>query len=113
MRDDVPEGRLAGRGPDEAKVRDFLRRFGSAFPGATNLDDIIDQLADRMAAFQTLFNSLSPEARSELAELVDALLRDDRLRWDLARLAATLDRLIPGGLGGRLRFGDDHDKAGL
>jgi uncharacterized protein with von Willebrand factor type A (vWA) domain len=102
---DLLAERLAGGGPDEAKVRDFLRRFGAAFPGATSLDDVIDQLADRMAAFQTLLNSLSPEARSELAELVDALLRDDRLRWDLARLAATLDRLIPGGLGGRLRFG--------
>ncbi len=109
---DLLSERLAGRGPDEARVRDFLRRFGSAFPGATSLDDIIDQLADRMAAFQTLLNSLSPEARSELAELVDALLRDDRLRWDLARLAATLDRLIPGGLGGRLRFGG-HAPAGL
>ncbi len=102
---DLLAERLAGTGPDEAKVREFLRRFGAAFPGATSLDDVIDQLADRMAAFQTLLNSLSPEARSELAELVDALLRDDRLRWDLARLAATLDRLIPGGLGGRLRFG--------
>ncbi len=102
---DLLAERLAGSGPSEAKVADFLRRFGAAFPGATSLDDIVDQLADRMAAFQTLLNSLSPEARSELAELVDALLRDDRLRWDLARLAATLDRLIPGGLGGRLRFG--------
>lgn len=97
--------RLAGTGPSDATVAEFLRRFGAAFPGATSLDDVIDQLADRMAAFQTLLNSLSAEARSELAELVDALLRDDRLRWDLARLAATLDRLIPGGLGGRLRFG--------
>lgn len=102
---DLLAERLAGSGPAGEKVQDFLRRFGAAFPGAENLDDIIDQLADRMAAFQTLLNSLSPEARRELAELVDTLLRDDRLRWDLARLAATLDRLIPGGLGGRLRFG--------
>lgn len=109
---DLLAERLAGSGPDEARVRDFLSRFGAAFPGATTLDDVVDQLADRMAAFQTLLNSLSADARSELAELVDALLRDDRLRWDLARLAATLDRLIPGGLGGRLRFGG-HEPMGL
>ncbi|HWP63670.1 MAG TPA: hypothetical protein VNO86_09390, partial [Candidatus Binatia bacterium] len=58
--------RLAGTGPSDAKVAEFLRRFGAAFHGATSLDDIIDQLADRMAAFQTLLNSLSAEARSEL-----------------------------------------------
>ena len=32
---------------------------------------------------------------------MDALLRDDRLRWDLAQLAANLDQLLPGGLGER------------
>ena len=26
--------------------------------------------------------------------MMDALLRDDRLRWDLAQLAATLDQLL-------------------
>ncbi len=109
---DLLAERLAGSGPAEERVRDFLRRFGAAFPGAESLDDIVDQLADRMAAFQTLLNSLSAEARRELAELVDTLLRDDRLRWDLARLAATLDRLIPGGLGTRLRFGG-HEPLGL
>ena len=40
--------------------------------------------------------------------MVDALLRDDRLRWDLAQLAATLDELLPGGLGERFRFGGDE-----
>ena len=32
------------------------------------------------------------------------LLRDDRLRWDLAQLAATLDQLLPDGLGQRFDF---------
>ena len=36
--------------------------------------------------------------------MMDALLRDDRLRWDLAQLASTLDQLLPDGLGQRLRF---------
>ena len=36
--------------------------------------------------------------------MMDALLRDDRLRWDLAQLAATLDQLLPDGLGDRFRF---------
>jgi uncharacterized protein with von Willebrand factor type A (vWA) domain len=47
---------------------------------------------------------MRPEQRAELESMMDALLRDDRLRWDLAELAATLDQLLPDGLGQRLRF---------
>jgi uncharacterized protein with von Willebrand factor type A (vWA) domain len=97
--------RLAGGDPDAS---DFLSRFGQFFPGATSLDDVIDQLADRMAAMQSLLRSMSPEQRAELQGMMDALLRDDRLRWDLAQLAATLDQLIPGGLGERVRFSGDE-----
>lgn len=97
--------RLAGEDPDPAE---FLQKHGRFFPGAQTLDDIIEQLAQRMAAMQSLLASLSPEQRAELGSLMDALLRDDRLRWDLAQLAATLDRLLPGGLGDRVRFHGDE-----
>ncbi len=93
--------RLAGNEPDASG---FLSRYGGLFPGARTLDDIIDQLAERMAAMQSLMSSLSPEQRRELQDMMDALLQDDRLRWDLAQLAATLDQLLPGGLGQRFEF---------
>jgi uncharacterized protein with von Willebrand factor type A (vWA) domain len=93
--------RLAGGDPD---VSGFLGRFGGVFPGAKTLDDIIEQLAARMAQMQSLMASLSPEQRQELQDMMDALLRDDRLRWDLAQLAATLDQLLPNGLGQRFDF---------
>ncbi len=93
--------RLAGGDPD---VSSFLAQHGRFFPGAQTLDDIIEQLADRMAAMQSLLRSMSPDQRAELQGMMDALLRDDRLRWDLAQLAASLDQLMPGGLGERVRF---------
>lgn len=93
--------RLAGGDPDASA---FLAQHGAFFPGARNLDDVIEQLAERMAAMQSLLRSMSPEQRAELESMVDALLRDDRLRWDLAQLAGTLDQLLPGGLGERFRF---------
>jgi uncharacterized protein with von Willebrand factor type A (vWA) domain len=93
--------RLAGEDPDASE---FLARHGAFFPGARTLDDIIEQLAGRMAAMQSLMASLSAQQRQELQEMMDALLRDDRLRWDLAQLAATLDHLLPEGLGERLDF---------
>jgi uncharacterized protein with von Willebrand factor type A (vWA) domain len=97
--------RLAGRDPDPSE---FLAKHGRFFPGARTLDDIIEQLAERMAAMQSLLRSMTPEQRAELQSMVDALLRDDRLRWDLAQLAATMERLMPGGLGDRFRFGGDE-----
>jgi uncharacterized protein with von Willebrand factor type A (vWA) domain len=99
------EERLAGGDPDPSE---FLAKHGGFFPGARTLDDIVEQLAERMAALQSLLQSMSPEQRAELQDAMDALLRDDRLRWDLAQLAAILDQLLPGGLGERFRFGGDE-----
>jgi uncharacterized protein with von Willebrand factor type A (vWA) domain len=93
--------RLAGGDPD---VSEFLDKHGQFFPGARTLDDIIDQLAQRMAAMQSLLRSMSPEQRAELQSMMDALLRDDRLQIDLAQLASNLDMLLPGGLGDRVPF---------
>ena len=96
--------RLGGDEPAQDEVDTFLAQHGAFFPGARSLDDIVEQLAERMSAMQSLMRSLSPEQRAELDSMMDALLRDDRLRWDLAQLASTLDQLLPGGLGDRMRF---------
>jgi uncharacterized protein with von Willebrand factor type A (vWA) domain len=100
--------RVAGDEPTQAEVDEFLAEHGRFFPGAATLDDVIEQLADRMAAMQSLLRSMTPEQRAELQDTIDALLRDDRLRWDLAQLAANLDQLLPDGLGDRVRFGGDQ-----
>ena len=97
--------RIAGGDPD---ATDFLAKHGRFFPGARSFDDIIDQLAQRMAAMQSLMRSMSPEQRAELQSMMEALLRDDRLLVDLAQLASNLDLLLPGGLGDRVPFGGDE-----
>ena len=97
--------RIGGNEPD---VREFLAKHGQFFPGAQTFDDIIDQLAQRMAAMQSLMRSLSPEQRAELESMMEALLRDDRLLIDLAQLASNLDLLLPGGLGDRVRFSGEE-----
>ena len=68
--------RIGGGEPDASE---FLAKHGRFFPGAQTFDDVIDQLAQRMAAMQSLLRSMSPEQRAELASMMDALLRDDRL----------------------------------
>ncbi|HEX5015531.1 MAG TPA: hypothetical protein VFV72_15405 [Candidatus Limnocylindrales bacterium] len=93
------EERLDGREPSQEDVDDFLSKHGGFFPGARTLDDIVQQLTERMAAMASLLRSMTPQQRAELQSMMDALLRDDRLRWDLARLAANMDQLMPDGLG--------------
>jgi uncharacterized protein with von Willebrand factor type A (vWA) domain len=100
--------RLSGDEPAQGRVDSFLAQHGQFFPGAETLDDIVEQLAERMASMQSLLQSMSPQQRDELQSMMDSLLRDDRLRWDLAQLAATLDRLLPEGLGQRVRFRGDE-----
>ena len=95
-------------GGGEPDARQFLARHGRFFPGAQTFDAIIDQLAQRMAAMQSLMRSLSPEQRAELESMMEALLRDDRLLIDLAQLASNLDLLLPGGLGDGVRFSGDE-----
>ncbi len=102
------EDRLEGREPDQERVNDFLARHGRFFPGARTLDDIVEQLTQRMAAMASLLRSMTPQQRAELQSMMDALLRDDRLRWDLARLASNMDQLMPDGLGEGYEFSGDQ-----
>ncbi len=97
--------RIGGADPDASE---FLAKHGQFFPGAQTFDDIIDQLAQRMAAMQSLMRSMSPEQRAELSSMMEALLRDDRILVDLAQLASNLDMLLPGGLGDRVPFGGEE-----
>ncbi|MFL5651155.1 MAG: vWA domain-containing protein [Chloroflexota bacterium] len=97
--------RIGGGEPD---ATEFLQKHGRFFPGAQTFDEIIDQLAQRMAAMQSLMRSMSPEQRAELQSMMEALLRDDRLLVDLAQLASNLDLLMPGGLGDRVPFGGEE-----
>jgi uncharacterized protein with von Willebrand factor type A (vWA) domain len=102
------EDRLDGREPGQDRVDDFLAKHGRFFPGAQSLDDIVEQLTERMAAMASLLRSMTPQQRAELQSMMDALLRDDRLRWDLARLASNMDQLMPDGLGEGYEFSGDQ-----
>ena len=102
------EERLDGREPSQDQVDDFLAKHGRFFPGARTLDDIVDQMTQRMAAMQSLLRSMTPQQQAELQSMMDALLRDDRLRWDLARLASNMDQLMPDGLGESYDFSGEE-----
>src|SRR3979490_1757000 len=64
-------------------------------PGINSLDELLEHLQRQMAQMQSLFQSLSPEAREELRQMMDALLQDDSLRLELARLSGFMQAMMP------------------
>ena len=87
-----------------------MEQFGDMFPGdPTDLDELLEQLAARMAAAQAMWNSMSPEQRAQLQGLAESLLEDLDLRWQVDRLAGNLQRAFPGaGWDQRYRFSGDQ-----
>src|SRR5690606_8070365 len=74
----------------------FMQKHGQFFPpGINSLEELVDHLQRRIAQMQSLMDSMTPEMRQSLQQLVNAMFQDDRLRWDLAQLAANLERLQP------------------
>jgi uncharacterized protein with von Willebrand factor type A (vWA) domain len=86
----------------------FMAQHGRYFPpGISNVDELVDHLHRQASQMASLMASLSPEMRAELSQMMDDLLRDDRLRWDMARLGANLQALRPD-----RPFGDPYDFSG-
>src|SRR6267143_1428093 len=84
--------RMEGRQPD---FEGFMRRFGHFF-GANpprTLDELVQHLERQMAQMESLMQSLSPEMRQELEELIAATFDDPELLAEMAELAAALELL--------------------
>ena len=88
------EMRADGKDTDEA-FSEFMEEFGDLFPGAENLDDLLEQLANRMAAAQAMWNSMSPEQRAHLSSLMSSLMDNADLNWQMDRLSRNLERAFP------------------
>jgi uncharacterized protein with von Willebrand factor type A (vWA) domain len=103
------EQRAAGE-PLDPSFEAFMESYGDLFPGnPANLDELLEQLAARMAAAQAMWNSMSPEQRAQLQGLAESLLEDLDLRWQVDRLAENLRQAFPGaGWEQRYRFSGDE-----
>jgi uncharacterized protein with von Willebrand factor type A (vWA) domain len=87
------EARERGEEPD---FDGFMERYGDLFPEQPQtLDELLEALAQRMAAMQAMLNSMSPEQRAQLQALSDQLLEDLDLRWEVERLGEQLRTLFP------------------
>lgn len=74
----------------------FMNEFGDLFPGnPSSLDELVAQLAQRMAAASAMMSAMSPEQRSRFDALSDQLLSDIDLAWQMDRLSANLRDALP------------------
>jgi uncharacterized protein with von Willebrand factor type A (vWA) domain len=97
---DLLEKHAAGGVTDE-EFGDFMDKHGDYFAdsdGRTpqDMDELLDQLAQRAAAAQRMLNSMTPEQRQELMELSQQAFGSPALMEQLARMDANLQALRPG-----------------
>ena len=110
---DLLERQVAGTAT-LADFATFMVRHGAFFPpGIETLEQLIDHLHAQASRMESLLASLSPEMRAELRHAMDQLLRDDRLAWDLTRLAGSLRALRPDEPFGEAHAFSGEDPLGL
>ena len=70
---------------------DFMGSYGDFFPAnPQSLDDLVDELARRAAAAARLLDSLTPQQREELANLMATAMADMGLASEMAQLSDAL-----------------------
>jgi uncharacterized protein with von Willebrand factor type A (vWA) domain len=81
---------------EDPRFEEFMQRYGDFFPeNPQTLDELLEVMAQRMAAMQAMLNSMTPEQRAQLQQLMDQLLEDMDLRWQLDQLGQNLRQLFP------------------
>jgi uncharacterized protein with von Willebrand factor type A (vWA) domain len=74
----------------------FMERYGDLFPERPrSLDELLEQMARRMAAMSRLLASMSPEQRAELQALAEQVMQDLDLAFEVDRLGANLGAAFP------------------
>lgn len=85
------------RGEDtETDFADFMSKHGEFFPeNPESIEQLLDQLARQAAAMQRMLESMTPEQREELAELMADALGDMDLASEMGRLTDNLRAMRP------------------
>ena len=74
----------------------FMRRYGDFFPdNPKTLEELLENMARRMAALSRLMASLSAEQRAELLALAEQVMQDMDLAFEVDRLGANLSSMFP------------------
>ncbi len=87
------EQRANGEEPDFEK---FMEEYGDFFPNnPETLDELLEDMAQQMAAMQAMLNSMTPEQRQQLMDLSNQLMEDMDLNFEVNRLGQNLQEMFP------------------
>jgi len=82
---------------EQYDFQNFMDKYGDFFPeNPQNLEELLESLARRIAMAQAMMNSMSPEQRQRLEDLMGALMADQDLAFQMSELAQLLRQAIPG-----------------
>jgi|694.fasta_scaffold31061_4 uncharacterized protein with von Willebrand factor type A (vWA) domain len=83
------------RGEDPG-FEEFMEKYGDFFPdNPQSLDELLENLAQQMAAAQQVFNSMTPEQRDQLRQLSEQLLGDMDLANEMQQLSQNMQAMFP------------------
>lgn len=74
---------------------DFMEKYGDFFPGAESLEDVVRAMAERAAAAEAMFNSLSAEQQGELRAMFNQMMENMELNFAMNRLVSNLRQATP------------------
>jgi uncharacterized protein with von Willebrand factor type A (vWA) domain len=82
--------------PLDPSFEQFMSEYGDLFPGnPENLDELLEQMARRMAAASQMIAGMTAEQRAQLDALTESLMGDMDLAWQMDRLGTNLRDLLP------------------
>jgi uncharacterized protein with von Willebrand factor type A (vWA) domain len=79
----------------DPSFENFMENYGDFFPGAQSLEDVVRMMAERAAAAEAMFNSLSADQQSELRGLFSQMMANMDLDFALSRLVSNLRQSTP------------------
>jgi len=87
--------RMEGKQPN---FQQFMDKWGQAFGDnpPQSLNELLEQLHDRMQQMQSLMDSLSAEQRQQMQDLMDSMMSEMGMQEELQELAYNLAQMFPG-----------------
>jgi uncharacterized protein with von Willebrand factor type A (vWA) domain len=100
--------KMAGGEPD---FDGFMQKYGDLFGDnpPQNIDELIESMQSGIAAMQSLLDSLPPDMRRQLQDLLMDKVGDPDLQRELNELAINLDILGPGDMQSQYPFRGDEE----
>ncbi len=90
------EARAQGLGPSQDQFNDFMARHGEFFPeNPQTFDELLEVLARRAMAMSRYMASLTPEQRAEMQSLMEDLMGDLDLAFQMSQFNQNLRALAP------------------